>query len=173
MTTSEQEGMVMSVGNPWQWISATFSAEASEDDLVKARSLNTTRVAAVVAPVLTGIVTVVGDLKDKPPFDDVGFQKQVILALIGLIALVSAADILSRSLATARAASAAAASTVLPGGVKAEKDDGRNNTKIVGTVVAFRTSNADSASEDGDYLFVTDQGVASWEKGSELAGVGT
>jgi hypothetical protein len=46
-----------------------------------------------VTPVLAGIWTAISEVVDTPPFDQADFQRQLVLALIGLIAFVSVADI--------------------------------------------------------------------------------
>jgi hypothetical protein len=150
--------------SPATWISETFSSTASEDDLVKARSFNVTRIAGVVAPILAAIATAVGDLSDTPPFDEPGFQRQLILAFIGLIALVSVADILGRSIATNKVAAPLAVATPLPTPIKARKRvDAMVGDDVTGYVAAFRASNATTPGKSGEYLFLSDDGVASWE----------
>src|SRR5262245_39733304 len=91
------------MASPGDWLADTFSSDAKESDLVKSRSMNTTRMAAVVAPLLAGIATALGDLSDTPPFNSVNFQRQLVLALVALIALASVADIIGRSVAASRA----------------------------------------------------------------------
>jgi hypothetical protein len=163
------------VATPIGWVTSTFSADANEEDVVKARSLNITRIAAVVAPVLAGIATAIADFAKKEPFDDPGFQRQLVFVMVAFIALVTVADIIGRSVATGRAT--APASVVLPGGVPASLTGGENHRNIEGTAVAFRTSAAGSADQDGEYLFVRNGAdgdlAVSWELGSKLEGVGT
>ncbi|WP_130447941.1 hypothetical protein [Kribbella rubisoli] len=82
------------------WFADTFSSDASPEDLVKARSLNITRITGVAVPVLAGISVAIGELTDQPPFNDAGFQRQIALALVALIGVVATADILGRSIAS-------------------------------------------------------------------------
>lgn len=81
------------------WFSETFSSDADADDIVKSRSLNITRIAGVLVPILAGIATAIAEVADKPPFNDSAFQKQLVLALVLLIAVVTVADIIGRSIA--------------------------------------------------------------------------
>jgi hypothetical protein len=147
------------------WLTETFSSTSSDDDLVKSRSLNTTRMAAVVAPVLAGIATAVGELADQPPFDKAGFQRQLILALVGMIAVVSVADIIGRAVASSRAGVPVA--TLFPSPVKASKDvpDERD---IDGHVVAFRSLNVGGSAVEAEFLFVGPDGASSWETGAGI-----
>lgn len=153
------------MAGPLTWISDTFSSEAKEEDLVKARSLNITRIAGVVTPVLAGIWTAISEVSDTPPFNRTDFQEQLILALIGLIALVSVADILARSIATTRVLPPVAVATPLPKALTASKDV-PNGPDIPGHVVAFRATNASEPTRSGEYLFVRKDGKAeaSWER---------
>ena len=43
------------------WLKETFSSTASEEDIVKSRSLNITRISGVVLPVLVGVSTAIGE----------------------------------------------------------------------------------------------------------------
>jgi hypothetical protein len=61
------------VTGPLTWISETFSSTAKEEDLVKARSLNITRITGVVTPVLAGIWTAISEVADTPPFNQADF----------------------------------------------------------------------------------------------------
>lgn len=150
---------------PANWLAQTFSADASEDDLVKSRSLNTTRMAAVVAPVLTGIWTGISELTKTPPFNDPQFQRQLVLAFIGLIALVSFADIIGRAVASAK--SQVPVATLFPDPVKASKDVPQA-PDIQGHVVAFRSLSIAGATGPSEFLFVADDGSASWETNSGI-----
>jgi hypothetical protein len=165
----------MADDNEKNWFQATFSTASTEEDVVKSRSLNITRITGLVVAALGGISAGLKEFSDVEPFNDIGFQRHLVLALIGLMALVAVADILGRSLATVRASTPA--SVVLPGGVPASLSGGVNHRNVEGMAVAFRTSTASSASVDGEYLFVRSDGngkvQASWEKGSVLEGVGT
>jgi hypothetical protein len=153
-------------GSPFNWISETFSSDSSEDDVVKSRSLNITRITGVVLPVLVGITTAIGEVKDTPPFDDVAFQKRVIIAMILLVGAVTVADILGRSIA---ARATRAVSTALPSAVAA-KQTVDANTKIAGHVVAFRTTNSEAPASEGEYLFVPSEAEnkPSWQKATAL-----
>ena len=153
------------MADPMSWLSDTFSSVAEEDDLVKARSLNITRITGVVTPVLAGIWTAISELSDTKPFNQTGFQRQLILALIGLIAVVSVADILGRSIASAKTAPSVAVATPLPSSLKASKDV-PGAPDIAGRVVAFRASNASEPASSGEYLFVADDRTVdpSWER---------
>ena len=155
--------------SPLAWISDTFSSDAKEDDLVKARSLNITRITGVVTPVLAGVWTAISELADKAPFNQTDFQEQLILALIGLVALVSVADIVARSIAATRVTPPNAVATPLPTALKASKNisDGPD---LPGRVVAFRAANASEPTTSGEYLFVAsgNDGETSWERADEI-----
>lgn len=110
------------MADPVTWISETFSSATKEEDLVKARSLNITRITGVVTPVLAGIWTAISELSDTPPFNQTGFQRQLILALIGLVALVSVADMFARAIASAKTAPPIPVATPLPKALKASKN---------------------------------------------------
>jgi hypothetical protein len=129
--------------------------------------------AAVVAPVLGGIWTAISEFTDNEPFSDPGFQRQLILAFIGLIALTSVADIIGRSVATSVTASRAQAphspvATVLPNPIDAKKLVKPPDPDIDGQVVAFRSLNDRGEAADSEYLFVADDGAVSWESGKDL-----
>jgi hypothetical protein len=149
------------VAGPLTWISDTFSSDAKEEDLVTARSLNITRIVGVVTPVLAGIWTAISELADAPPFNQADFQEQLILALIGLIALVSTADIFARAIATKTGLSIPVA-TPLPEPLKASKNV-PTGPDLAGQVVAFRASNASAPAKSGEYLFTASDGATSWE----------
>jgi hypothetical protein len=135
------------------WFTDTFSSKASADDLVKARSLNITRITGVVIPVLAGISVAIGELADKPPFNDSAFQRQIVLALIALITVVATADILGRSIANR--GSHAPVGTILPKPMPARLREA-GAAGIDGQVVAFRDANSSNPGPWGEYLFVPD-----------------
>jgi hypothetical protein len=155
------------MGTIGSWIGETFDASASEDDLIASRSLNITRITNIVGPLVAGVAAGVGELAEKEPFNEAGFQRQMVLVLLVVVAVVTVADIFGRAITAARAA--APASAVLPHRIKAEKDVPGNPRNVGGLVVAFRTSNSLGPAGDGEYLFVTDDGEATWEKASSLA----
>lgn len=146
------------------WITDTFSSDAKEDDIIKSRSLNITRITGVVLPTAVAIITVITDQMDKPPFNDPAFQRRVFLAFVGLIALVTVADILGRSIA-ARAPRPVA--NVLETPIPATKDvTGVNDPS--GHVAAFRTYMGDGP-VGTEYLFVPKDGKApSWEPAARI-----
>lgn len=156
------------------WFTDTFSSESSEDDIVKARSLNITRITGVVVPVLAGIATAIGEVAEKPPFDEVAFQRQLILALVALVAVVTVADILGRSIAAAGQARAEASARVpvgtpLPAAIPAAEVVAAA-VDVPGHVVAFRAANADTAADAGEYLFVpTEKGTPRWLPAADLS----
>jgi hypothetical protein len=150
------------MASPGNWLADTFSSDAKEGDLVKSRSMNTTRMAAVVAPLLAGISTALGDVSDTPPFDSVNFQRQLILASVALIALVSTADIIGRSVAASRAQ--VPVGTLFPTPIRASKDVS-GAADVQGSVMAFRST---GVAGDGEYLFVGADGTASWEQRTKI-----
>lgn len=141
------------------WFTETFSSDASEDDIVKSRSLNITRITGVVLPVLLGISTAVGELNDTPPFDDIAFQKRLILAVLLLIGIVTVADILGRSIANLGQSLASRAdnvATVLPTALAARHV--KDGLHADGHLVAFRAWNPSGPTSSGEYLFVATDG---------------
>lgn len=147
------------------WFQDTFSSTTTEDDIVKSRSLNITRITGVVLPVLVGISTAIAEVKGKPPFDDPAFQKRLILALLLLIGLVTVADILGRSIASLGAArSLVPVATPLPKPWLADQIK-PEDVDIPGHIIAFRASNAAEPTKSGEYLFVPkDTAIApSWQ----------
>lgn len=145
--------------HPGNWFAETFSSDASEDDIVKSRSLNITRITGVVLPVLIGISTAIGEVKNTPPFDDVAFQKRLILAVLLLIAVVTVADILGRSIANLGQSLASRGdnvATMLPKALAARHVN--VGLHADGHIVAFRASNASAPTSSGEYLFVATDG---------------
>jgi hypothetical protein len=145
------------LGSPAAWLSETFNADAGEDDLISSRSLNITRIGAVVVPVLAAIWTAISEWADKPPFNDVEFQKTLIVALIPFIAVLAVADMFSRAIATkAVATSMGIVAFATP--ISATKSSPGPDSK--GKVVAYRGGESTGA---GQYLFVSEDGRLSWE----------
>ena len=148
------------------WFSDTFSSKAKENDLIAARSLNITRITAVVGPVAVGIWTGISELAEIEPFNDVSFQRSLILAFIGLIGIVTVADILGRSIATGRAASSS--DTPLPMAIEATKV--QPGQDVPGKVVAYRARNASAPVPTGEFLFVADTtGATTWESAADIS----
>lgn len=150
------------------WFADTFSSQASDEDLVKARSLNITRITGVVVPVLAGISVGIGELADKPPFNDAGFQRQIVLGLLALIGVVATADILGRAIASR--GSNASVGTILPKPLSARLVQA-GVPDIDGRVVGFRNANGTSPGPWGEYLFVPDDSAdaPSWQLVGALA----
>lgn len=148
------------------WLAETFSAEASEEDIIKSRALNSTRIAAVVFPVLSGIATAIAELADKEPFNEPGFQKVLIIAALAFIAVVVVADLLARAISTTRLVPVA---TTLPG-IAATWVRSSPPIDLTGTVIAFRAANASVASDAGEFFFVPDEASdgAAWIPASAL-----
>ena len=145
------------------WISETFSAAPKEGDVVTARSLNVTRMSAVVAPILAGIWTAISEWTDRPPFDDTDFQRQLILAFVGLVAVVSVADILGRAIARSKSAPAA---VLFPKPWTATQDVA-GERDLQGQIVAFRVTDAEQPSL-GEFLFVGSDGKPIWVPSSKI-----
>jgi len=145
-----------------KWFGDTFDSGATQDDVIKARSLNVTRISAVVFPILSGISLALGELSDKAPFNDVSFQKQVILAMIALIAIVTAADIIGRSIATQRAGPGA----MLAAPVNATKAQAGKD--LLGMVLAIRVVDGEA-----QFLFLSDNSQITWEAEGNIQLVGS
>ncbi|WP_410790562.1 hypothetical protein [Kribbella sp. C-35] len=139
------------------WFADTFSSDASPEDLVKARSLNITRITGVVVPVIAGISVAIGELADEPPFNDAGFQRQIVLALVALIGVVATADIIGRSIASRDSSVGTILPRALPAKLVIPPAPGTHANKIVvGRVVGFRSTNGSNPGQWGEYLFVPD-----------------
>jgi hypothetical protein len=152
-------GATVAVGNPVSWISDTFSASASEDDLIQNRSLNITRIGAVVAPLLLGTATAIGELAEKAPWNEPTFQRQLLFVVIVAVTVMVVADMLARALVSAAVhRSEESLGTILPTAFAAILDvpDGPD---LPGNVVAFRTFNARNSSHGSEYLFVPQDGT--------------
>lgn len=139
------------------WFGDTFDSGATQDDVVKARSLNVTRISAVVFPILSGISLALGELSGKAPFNDVSFQKQVILVMIALIAIVAAADIIGRSIATHRAGPLA----VLAAPLNATKAQAGKD--LPGKVLGMRVADGQA-----QFLFLSDTSQVTWEAEGDI-----
>ena len=147
------------------WFTETFSSDASEDDVIKSRALNSTRIAAVVFPLFAGIAAAIGDLADKPPFDDTDFQKVLIIAAIAFIGFVTVGDMFARAISATKAPPPVA--TAMPGLPATWQ---RNGPDLDGTVVAFRALNADTPTGTSEFLFVPEDGDPgpTWVKADAL-----
>lgn len=166
------------------WFTDTFSSDAKEEDIVKSRSLNITRITGVVVPILAGIATAIGEVADRPPFSDVDFQKQLIIALVLLVGVVTVADILGRSLASLGSSLSAGAKSI-GGGIGRSRDLGvatplpvplpckkilPNVLDEPGHIVAFRASNSSNPIKSGAYLFVPEKegNAPTWQSAESL-----
>lgn len=146
------------MGSVTSWFSETFNAQASESDLIAARSLNITRIGGVVVPVLTGVWTAISEVGDIPPFDDIGFQKNLILALVAFVGVLSVADMVSRAIAV-RAASPTPGFVTFPSAIPATWTlDGPD---MDGHVLAYRGVTGETSSLN-EYLFKADDTSFVW-----------
>jgi hypothetical protein len=141
------------VNSPAVWLSQTFLADATENDLVTSPSLNTTRIAAVIAPVLGGILTAISEVSDTPPFNETDFQKVLVIAALAFVGVVVVADMFARAISTR---SQLPVATPLPKAVRARWI--RPGADLDGAVVAFRATNGESPQDTGEFLFVSDTG---------------
>lgn len=148
------------------WFSETFNAAASETDLISSRSLNITRIGAVVVPVLTGVWTAISEAAEIPPFNDTEFQKTLILMLVPFVGLLSIADMFSRAI-SARASSGAKGLLTFAKPVSAVK--AQSGLDIKGRIVAYRGRDDSVSTGEGEYLFLTEAGELSWEAASSLS----
>lgn len=145
------------MSNPASWLVETFSSKVTENDLIKARALNSTRISAVVLPVLTGIWTAIAELADKPPFNDTGFQRVLIIALLAFLAVVLAADILGRSWVSTKQQPAVA---TLANRLPVKRTEG---VDAAGHAVAFRATPGKL-----EFLFVPTEGAPAWIPSDDL-----
>ena len=135
-----------------RWLQQTFSSEVGNFDVIQSRSLNITRITAIVVPTLTAISTALAAQSLGAPFNDQNFQRQLFLAMVGLVALVAVADIFGRAIARKRSGPVASFKSA----VKALRTKKGSDDK--GTVVALRVSSAGAI----EYLFVHGSEL-SWE----------
>jgi hypothetical protein len=145
------------MGSIRSWLSETFNSTATENDLIKARALNSTRISAIVLPVLTGVVTAVSEVTDKPPFNDPAFQRVLVVVLVAFLAVVLSADILGRSWVASRQQPQVRA---LGTQLAATATDGVDEA---GTAVAVRSTGGTL-----EFLFVPPSGAPSWIAAEKL-----
>ncbi len=152
------------------WLQETFSSDASENDLIKTRALNTTRIASVVLPILAGTWTAISELAEKRPFNEPNFQKVLIVAGLGFVAVVLVADMFARAITTARSVANAAIATTLPAPITARWNLRPPDKDVPGKLIAFRASNADDPTATGEYFFVPDDSTKTsrWIRASDL-----
>lgn len=148
------------MGNIGSWLSETFNSGAKESDLVKARALNSTRISAVVLPVLTGIWTAISELADQQPFNDPGFQRVLVVVLVAFLAVVLAADIIGRSWVASRQQPASAQVHALGEQLPATATEGAD---VTGAAVAIRTTGSEL-----EFLFVPAAGAPRWVAAEHL-----
>jgi F0F1-type ATP synthase assembly protein I len=151
------------------WLQETFSADSTEEDVIQSRSLNITRIAGVVVPVVTAIGTAIANLADTEPWSQPEFQQRLFFALLAFVAAVTVADIFARAIASAAAHRATRpAASLFPVPLAVAKEVPKR-ADVAGRIVAFRTSNAEATSEEGEYLFVSDDGtIAEWVKAQDV-----
>lgn len=153
------------MGTPLAWLADTFSSASKEGDGVATRSLNSTRITAVILPILTGVWTAISELADTAPFNDEGFQRVLIVAGFAFIAVVVVADMFVRAISANRRVPVA---TPLPAPLVATWV--REGEDAAGRVVAFRAGNAERPTTACEYLFVPDGGGApAWVLATELS----
>lgn len=146
------------MGSISSWFSETFNSQASESDLIAARSLNITRIGGVVVPVVTGVWTAISEVGDIPPFNDIEFQKTLILALVAFVGVLSVADMVSRAIA-ARAAIPTPGLVSFPSAIPATWTlDGPDKD---GHVLAYRGVTGETSSIN-EYLFKADDTSLVW-----------
>lgn len=152
------------------WFEQTFSSAAGENDLIKSRALNTTRIASVLIPVLGGIWTAISEFADKRPFNEPNFQKVLIVAGMAFVAVILVADMLARAITAGRAVSHAAIATTLPAPIVASRNLTPPDRDVVGKLIAFRASNADEPTTMGEYLFIPNDAAkkSGWVRVTEL-----
>jgi hypothetical protein len=144
------------------WLASIFSDEAEGNDLVKARTLNITKVTALLAPLATAVAAVV-DTQIKGPLSGLSPGQKLILwvALFGFLALVVSMDMLVRAITTS--ASLKSSATLLPVGLRASFT--RPNPNLPCSVVASRSFDGQESADDGMFLITyehDDQSVAEW-----------
>jgi hypothetical protein len=145
------------------WLQDTFSAGSDDDpdQLIKSRSLNTTRIGSVVLPVLTGVWTAISEFTDKPPFNEASFQKALIIVMVAFVGVVVSVDMLARAWVSAQQR-AGSALVILPKALSCKSTDGKDTP---GRAIGVRV--------DGDatsYLFVaTTGGTSTWIAEDKLA----
>jgi len=142
------------MGNIASWLTETFNSTAKETDLIKARALNSTRISAIVLPVLTGVWTAISEFTDQPPFNDPAFQRVLVVVLVAFLAVVLASDIIGRSWVAARQQPATPAVRALGEQLPVTATEGVDAT---GVAVAIR-----SAGDKVEFLFVPATGAPRW-----------
>lgn len=152
-----------------KWLQQTFSSKATEDDLIKGRALNITRIATLVAVLIGGITAVVEQLPEEArPWTTPGFQSRAFFALLAFIAVISVADILARAITSAAAKRAMGPipfATPMPA-----LRNVPNAADVAGNIVAFRVGGNGGGPGDDKYLFLpaTNGGVPEWINVTEV-----
>jgi hypothetical protein len=149
------------------WFTSMFSSEATEGDAITGRTLNITKITALLVPIGTGIVALLNEIAgDDGPFAGIDLWQKVAIALavIVFIGIVVAVDMLSRAYATGKEAENA---SLAPLSFFAEpltvRDISKQDNETV-KAIASRTSNDGTT----DFLVFGDDETPRWLNSSHV-----
>lgn len=154
------------MGEAGNWFSSMFSDESESTDLIKARTLNITKITALLVPIATGILAALeAFVVDEGPLAGLtpGQKLTIVIALIAFVTLLVIADMLVRGLVTASALRGPI--SPLPTGLKGTW--ARPGKDLDCSVVAARSGSPDE-SLSADLLIVLTEGDDKWKKDAVL-----
>jgi hypothetical protein len=146
------------------WLSSMFSGESEARDLIPSRTLNITKITALLVPIGTAIAALIeAQTKADGPLAGLTPGQKLILWLgvLVFILVIASMDMLVRGIATA--ASYRSGLSLLPPGLNVTYTGVTPNVPC--QVVASRSFNGDATSDMGQYLIIyTKDGakVAQW-----------
>lgn len=147
--------------DPAKWL---LNKDNAGEQVVKAPAFSLTKVLTIATPLLTIVVGLVGDyMKDKTINWAPSHIVSLTLGVIALVAIISAADLIARGVATAAAATAART----PANLSPFATPLRASLISVNPNVDVKIA-AISAEEPPRFLCVADKGNATWEPESNL-----
>jgi hypothetical protein len=149
---------------PGNWFTSMFSDEATETDVVKATTLNITKITALLVPMATGILAAVEAFVEKGPLENLtpGQHVVIVIALIAFVALVVVTDMLVRGIVTASSLNAPVSPlpAISAAWTRPQKDLGC-------TVVGARSGSIEEQT-GASLLIVLTEEADQWKKGAVL-----
>ncbi|HEX2046442.1 MAG TPA: hypothetical protein VHF27_01680 [Acidimicrobiales bacterium] len=154
------------------WLESIFSKDVQEGDVIKSRTLNVTKVTAILGSLATAVAGVVETQVDGP-LDGLtpGQRLTLWISVLAFVGLVVITDMVVRGVTSSatQVAKALAPATPLPSGLRASYV--RPTPNVTCFVVAARALNGQKGAEGGEFLITYESDgdwVADWVKGREL-----
>lgn len=154
------------------WLGSIFSADTEQDDIIKSRTLNVTKVTGILAPLVTGVAGLV-ETQVKGPLDGLtpGQRLTLWLSMFAFLAAVVITDMVVRGVTAAatQVAKSLQPSTPLPTGLRGSYV--RLSPNVSCHVVAARSLNGEKGADAGEFLITYEsegEWVAEWVKAREL-----